>query len=123
MHSSQRTERGSQRYPLHFLVSVKLADQEICARSENISLCGILLSAESFIPQGAAVALQVGVGQIPAPLFLTACGRVLRVQSRASGNFTVAIECDRPFEIMKQKPYYSSDPSRYSVSEATHRLR
>ena len=107
MHSSQRTERRSARYPLHLLVSVKLADQEIRARSENISLSGILLSSESFIPQGSAVALEVGVGQIPTPLFLTACGRVLRVQSAASGTFTVAIECDRPFEIMKQKPYHS----------------
>jgi hypothetical protein len=110
MHSPQRIQRRSPRYPLHFLVSVKLADQEIWARSENISLSGILLSTESLIPPGSAVALQVGVGQIPTALFLTACGRVLRVQSRASGNFGVAIECDRPFEIMKQKPYHSSKP-------------
>jgi PilZ domain len=110
MHSPQRTERRSARYPLRLLVSVKLADQEICARSENISLSGILLSSESLIPQGSAVALQVGIGQIPTPLFLTACGRVLRVQSRASGNFAIAIECDRSFEIMKQKPYHSSRP-------------
>ena len=110
MHPSQRTERRSARYPLHFLVSVRLVDQEIYARSENISLRGILLSSESLIPQGSAVTLQVGVGQIPAPLFLTACGRVLRVQSRASGTFTVAIQCDRPFEIMKQKLYHSSMP-------------
>jgi PilZ domain len=110
MHTSQRTERRSARYPLHFLVSVRHADQEIYARSENISLSGILLSTESLIPPGSAVVLQVGVGQIPTPLFLTACGRVLRVQSRASGNFAVAIECDRPFEIMKQQPYHSSSP-------------
>jgi hypothetical protein len=110
MHSPQRTERRSPRYPLHLLVSVKVADQEICARSENISLSGILLSSESLIPQGSPVALQVGVGQIPTPLFLTACGRVLRVQSRASGNFAVAIECDRPFEIVKRAPYLSLGP-------------
>ena len=110
MHSSQRTERHSTRYPLHLLVSVKLADHEICARSENISLRGILLSSESSIPPGSAVALQVGIGQIPTPLFLTACGRVVRVQPRALGDFAIAIECDRPFEIMKQKPYHSSAP-------------
>lgn len=107
---SQRTERRSTRYPLHLLVSVKVADREIRARSENVSIKGILLSSEFPIPEGSTVALQVGVGEIPTPLFLIASGKVLRVQSRASGNFSVAIECDRPFEIMKPKPYHSSRP-------------
>ena len=105
MHSSPRTERRNMRYPLHLLTSIRVGGREICARSENISLGGILLSSEALIPEGSAVALEVGVGQIPTPLFLTACGRVLRVQSRPSGNFTLAIECDRPFEIMKQAPH------------------
>lgn len=47
--------------------------------------------------------MEVGVGEIPAPLSLAACGKVLRVQSKVSGNFELAIECDRPFEIKKQK--------------------
>ena len=114
---SQRTERRSTRYPLHLVVSIKVADREIRARSENISLEGILLSSEFLIPRGSAVALQVGVGEIPTPLFLTACGRVIRVQSMASGNFGLAIECDHPFEIMKQKPLYSSIPQTVLVGE------
>ena len=114
---SQRTERRSTRYSLHLLVSVNVAGREICARSENISLRGILLSSEFLIPKGSTVALQVGVGQIPTPLFLTASGKVLRVQLRDSGNFALAIECDRPFEIMKQKPYHNPTPQTVSVRE------
>ena len=102
MNSPQRTERRTLRYPLHLPVSVKLANTEIHALSENISLSGILLSSDSVIPEGSAVELAVGVAHLPDNgMLLTARGRVLRSQPKASGNFAVAIECDRPFELMR----------------------
>lgn len=102
MNSPYQPSRRSVRYHLHLPVSVKLANREIHARSENISLTGILLSSAFLIPVGSTVDLTVGVVQVPGygrPL--AAHGKVLRVQPQASGNFAVAIECDRPFELLR----------------------
>ena len=105
MNSPKNPERRNPRYPLHLPVLVKLANNEIYARSENISLSGILLSTEVLIPEGSAVAMAVEVGSVPdSGVFMTACGKVLRLQPKASGNFAIAIECSRPFELMRQKP-------------------
>ena len=102
--NSQYPERRTLRYPLHLPVSVKLANAEIHARSENISLRGILLSSDSVIPEGSAVELAVGVSHLPEHrMLLTAKGRVLRSQLRDSGHFAVAIECDRPFEFARSR--------------------
>lgn len=102
--NSQSPERRTLRYPLHLPVSVKMADREIQARSENISLRGILLSSASVIPEGSDVELAVGVAHLPEHgMLLTAKGRVLRLRLKDSGNFAVAIECDRPFELMRSK--------------------
>jgi hypothetical protein len=98
-------ERRSVRFYLRLPVSVKLAHKEMHAWSENISLGGILLSSSFRIPVGSTIELAVGAGQLPDPgERLTARGKVLRVQPRASGDFAIAIECDRPFESMRQDP-------------------
>lgn len=98
-------ERRSVRYYLRLPVSVKLANKEMYARSENISLSGILLSSAFLIPEGSTVELAVGAGPTPdRSVLLTARGKVLRVQPKASGDFAIAIECDRAFEPMREDP-------------------
>jgi hypothetical protein len=103
MNSPETPDRRTLRYPLHLPVSVKLGNEEIHARSENISVDGILLSSEFVIPEGSPVELAVGVAHLPDHgMLLTAKGKVLRIQPKASGNFAVAIECDHPFELMRR---------------------
>ena len=107
MHFPYQPERRSVRYYLRLPVSVKLANKEVYARSENISLSGILLSSALRIPEGSTVELAVGAGPRPRPdpgVLLTARGKVLRVQRKASGDFAIAIECDRAFEPMREDP-------------------
>jgi hypothetical protein len=104
MNSPQRQERRDVRYPLHMPVVLKMAHKEMQARSENISLRGILLSSASLIPQGSTVEVAVGVANLPDHgVQLSACGKVLRVQPETSGNFAVAIAFERPFELGLQR--------------------
>ena len=81
-------------------VILKMAHKEMQARSENISLRGILLSSACLVPQGSTVEVAVGVANLPDHgVLLSARGKVLRVQPETSGNFAVAIAFDRPFEL------------------------
>ena len=99
----QQPLRRHVRYPLHLPVSLRLDDRELRTQSENISVKGILLSSASLIPEGAIVDLTVSVGTSPTPsVFLFARGKVLRVHQKVSGNFAVAIECERPFGLTRQ---------------------
>jgi len=102
MNSPYQPVRRSLRFHLHMPVSVKLADKEIQARSENLSLNGILLTSSFLIPVGSTVELTVGADIPDHSIPLTACGKVLRVQPQGSGNFAVAIECDRPFGLRRR---------------------
>ncbi|MBZ5689835.1 MAG: PilZ domain-containing protein [Acidobacteriia bacterium] len=104
MNSPKHSRRRDIRYPLHLAVSVKLGDKEIRARSENVSLGGILLSSAFMIPEGSAVGVDVGVAH-PSQLgaLLTARGKVVRVQTTPSGDFAVAVQLERPFRIPLQK--------------------
>lgn len=84
---------------------VTAGDRAILTRSENISLFGVLLSSEVLIPEGSTVDLTVGAAVFPDQnILLIARGKVLRAHSKPSGKFAVAIECDHPFELTKQKP-------------------
>ena len=99
----QRHERRDIRYPLHMPVTLKLARKEMHARSENISLRGILLSSASLIPQGSMVEVAVGVATLPDNgVQLSARGKVLRVEPATMGNFAVAIAFERPFRMGRQ---------------------
>lgn len=101
--SPQRLERRDIRYPLHLPVSIKLAQKELHARSENISLGGILLSSAFLIPVGSAVEVAVGAAHLPDPgTLLSARGKVLRVQPITTGGFAVAIQLERSFEVALQ---------------------
>jgi hypothetical protein len=111
------------RYPLHLPVLIKMARQEMRARSENISLGGILLSSDSLIPEGATVEVAVGVAHTPDPgILLSARGKVLRVHSNLAGDYAVAIRLERSFElrfagsrapgVTVASPAYSRDQQR-----------
>jgi c-di-GMP-binding flagellar brake protein YcgR len=99
----QHPKRRDIRYPLHLPVSLKLADKEIRTRSENVSLGGILLSSACMIPEGSTVGVNVGVALSHVGALLTARGKVVRVQPRPTGDFAVAVQLERPFEIPLQK--------------------
>jgi hypothetical protein len=99
----QRQERRDIRYSLHMPVTLKLAHKEMHARSENISLRGILLSSASLIPRGSTVEVTVGVATLPDHgVQLSARGKVLRVQPATLGNFLLAIAFERPFRLGRQ---------------------
>ena len=103
MPSPEQPVRRDARYPLRLPVSIRLADREMHTQSENISLNGILLSSAFLIPEGSTVELAVAVGRMPNPgIFLTGRGKVLRVRLKDSGDFAVAIGCDRPFGLTRQ---------------------
>lgn len=102
-------------------VVLKMAHKEMQARSENISLRGILLSSASLIPQGSTVEVAVGVANLPDHgVQLSACGKVLRVQPETSGNFAVAIAFERPFELGLQR---SEPGSALGKSPRLHRVK
>ncbi len=101
MDSPQRHERRDFRYPLHLPVLIRIAQRrEMHARSENIGLSGILLSSAFLIPEGSAVEVSVGVEHTPEPgILLNARGKVLRVQPRDTGDFSVAIKLEEAFKL------------------------
>ncbi len=92
MNSPQRQERRDARYPLKLPVSVKLDREEMRVQSENISVGGILLSSAFPIPVGSTVDLAIGASH---RTLLSARGKVVRVEAKIAGNFSVAIafEC------------------------------
>jgi hypothetical protein len=96
--SPQRPERRDIRYPLHLPVSLTLAHKELHARSENISLGGILVSSTFLIPEGSTVEVAFGVAHLPQPSTQSSArGKVLRVQPKGAGDFAVAIAFEHPF--------------------------
>jgi hypothetical protein len=101
MDSPQRQERRDVRYPLHLPVLIRMAARkELRARSENISLSGILLSSSLLIPEGSAVEISIGVEHMPDPgILLSAHGKVLRVRPRETGDFSVAIQLEGAFRL------------------------
>jgi hypothetical protein len=115
MDSPQKPARRSTRYPLNLPVSLILANKQLHARSENISLGGILLSSAFPVSEGSKVEVAIGVAHLPQPgTQLSACGEVLRVQPTVTGDFAVAIAFDRPFKF---SPQTLSSGSNYQGQE------
>lgn len=99
-HLPQRQERREFRYPLHLPVVLRNGKNEVRARSENISLGGILLSSASPVAEGSTVEVAVGVQHMPdTGILLNARGTVLRVGQNQAGEFTLAIKLDRSFQL------------------------
>ena len=104
------------RYPLHLPVLIRMARQEMHGRSENISLGGILLSSNFPIPEGSTVDVAVGVQHTADPgILLSARGTVLRAQPKVTGDFTVAIQLERSFQL----PRTGREPRGVAAAEAS----
>jgi PilZ domain len=88
------------RYSLNLPVSLTLAHKKFHARSESISLGGILLSSALLVPEGSVVEVEVRVARLPQPgTYLCARGKVVQVRPKATGDFAVAIAFERPIEF------------------------
>ena len=106
MNSPQlRKERRDFRFPLHLPVLVRMPPlKEMHARSENISMGGILLSSAFPIPEGSAVEVSIGVDHTADPgILLSAQGKVLRVHPKDTGEFELAIRLDSSFTLPRSK--------------------
>jgi hypothetical protein len=113
--NDRRIERREMRYPLHLPVLIRMARQEMQARSENISLGGILLSTDCLIPEGTLVEVAVGVKHTTDPgILLSARGKVLRAQPTASGDFALAIRLERSFQL----PRTGREPQKLTIVKA-----
>ena len=99
MDSPQRPPRSSIRRQLHLPVSLKLANKELYGQSENISNNGILLSSAFLIPEGSSVVIAVEIVRSRPGSFLSGSGKVVRAESRGTGDFALAIKLDRDFEL------------------------
>src|SRR5271165_1249381 len=100
MDSPRPQERRGIRYSLNFPVSLTLAHKKFQARSESISLGGILLSSSFLVPEGSTVEVEVRVAHLPQPgAYLSARGKVVQVRPKAAGDFSVAIAFERPIEF------------------------
>ena len=107
-----RKERRDFRFPLHLPVLVRMPPlKEMHARSENISMGGILLSSAFLIPEGSAVEVSIGVDHMPDPgILLSAQGKVLRVRPKDTGEFELAIRLDSSFSLPRSKANSVSRP-------------
>jgi hypothetical protein len=100
MDSSKPQERRGTRFSLNLPVSLTLSHKKMHGRSENISLGGILLSSAFLIPEGSEVDVAVRVAALPQPgTEMTARGKVIRVEPKPTGSFSVAVVFDRPIEF------------------------
>jgi hypothetical protein len=94
-------QRKYRRYNLECPVLVQFADgksvSELNAVSKNVSLGGMLLSAEVPIPQNCPVLLTMTIegSAMARPLQVRIEGRVVRVITHEPG-FDIAVECNRP---------------------------
>src|SRR5260221_6228616 len=126
MDSPQRQERRDVRYTLHMPVLIRTTQRkEMHTRSENISLGGILLSSAFLIPEGSAVEVSIGVEHLADPgILLNAHGKVLRVQPKESGDFSVAIKLDGTFSLplTERKPPASSKADRPTSTGSRKRI-
>ena len=102
--SPKSQERRGIRYSLNLPVSLTLAHKKFQARSESISLGGIRLCSASFIPEGSVVEVEVRIAHLPQPgTYLSARGKVLHVQPKATGDYALAIAFERPIQFSMEE--------------------
>jgi len=99
--------RSEPRYRLRLPVQLTAAGangSEIIGLSENISAHGALLLTETPLAEDARLRLAIVVGPPGSSKVtrLSASGKVLRVERRATGGFAIAVWCNRPFRMMSQ---------------------
>jgi PilZ domain len=104
-------QRKHRRFELRYPVNVKFAQgnsvSEMRAVSNDISVGGLLLEAESRIPQHCDVSFTVMVKghHVVGPTKIVGEGQVVRVEPHRSGaGFAIALRCERP--ISKLEDYF-----------------
>jgi hypothetical protein len=100
----RRYRRFSLRYPVNVKFDLGNSVSELRAISDNISLGGVLLQADSAIPQHCDVSFIVTVRDhhIIGPTQIVGEGEVVRVEPHSSGaGFAIAVACRHPISELR----------------------
>lgn len=100
----RRYRRFSLRYPVNVKVDLGNSVSEFRAVSNNVSIGGIMLEADSAIPQHSDVSFTLMIQQHPIFGFaqIMGDGEVVRVEPHASGaGFAIAVKCKRPISELR----------------------
>jgi PilZ domain-containing protein len=95
----RKHRRFSLRYPVHVKFGLANSVSELEAVSNNLSLGGVLLEADSPIPQYCDVSFIMTVKEHPivGSTQVVGEGKVLRIEPHPSGaGFAIAVKCKRP---------------------------
>jgi hypothetical protein len=104
MAQQRRYRRFSLRYPVNVKFGLGKTVSELRAVSNNISLGGVLLEADSAIPAHCGVSFTVMVRghEIIGSTEIVGEGEVVRVEPLSSGaGFSIAVECTRPIAALR----------------------
>lgn len=123
MKTMESPDRTRIRHQLQLPVSLRVAHEEMRARSENISATGILVTSAYLIPEGSAVDVAVEIVRSRPGTFFSGRGRVVRAQPKRNGDFAVAIKLDGAFELGAKALNPSPDSERKRQSAPENRWR
>jgi hypothetical protein len=104
MAQERRYRRFSVRYPVNVKFDLGNSVSELRAISNNISLGGVLLEADSAIPPHSDVSFTMTVNghHIIGPTQIVGEGEVVRVEPHSSGaGFAIAVACKRPISELQ----------------------
>ncbi|MGA7380089.1 MAG: PilZ domain-containing protein [Terriglobales bacterium] len=111
-HSERRQQRRFElRYPVRLWIQFADSPAEIETVSRNAAVGGLLLSSAVMIPQHTAVGFVMTIQEEQAlrPIHLASDGKVVRVESEASGaGFAIAVKCAHPISELENGPLSSS---------------
>ena len=97
--------RFSMRYPVKLEFDLGSSVSELQAMSNNVSMGGVLLEADSAIPQHCHVSFVMTVQghHIIGPTQILGQGEVVRVEPHRSGaGFVIAVKCKRPISELRR---------------------
>jgi hypothetical protein len=104
-HGPYSKERKYRRFDLHFPVSLSYpwdgVVREVETASKNVSVGGLLVTANDQVPLHTPVSLTMNVvgPRFRRPVRLSGEGEVVRVESLGPGaGFAIAVQCKRPIE-------------------------
>ena len=100
----RKHRRFSIRYPVQVRFPLGNAISGLQAVSNNVSLGGVLLEADSPIPQHCDVSFIMTVREhhVVGPIQLIGEGEVVRVERHLSGaGFAIAVRCNRPISQLE----------------------
>jgi hypothetical protein len=100
----RRYRRFSLRYPVNVKFDFGNSVSELRAISDNISIGGVLLEADSAIPQHCDVRFIITIRghHIIGPTQIVGEGVVVRVEPHRSGaGFAIAVRCKRPLSTLE----------------------